>query len=112
MHVSGHGRINAGAIAVGDQATAVGSTTVNEHRQELQGQLDDLIAQLRARQDELADSEQIVATAQQARDELDKPQPNKFSLLGLLHGIAAGVGSVAGLATSVEAIKLAVTQLL
>lgn len=112
IHVSGHGQVRADTLAVGRGATAVGGPGASDGLADLKAQLDRLIAALEDHVDELPDGPQVVQAAEQARQELDRPEPNVVSLRGLLGGVAGAVASVASLATSVQSIQAAVAQVL
>ena len=111
IYVTGHGSFEAGAVAVGKGSVAVNKTTESPALDTLVQKLDDLIEQLRG-EDSLPDQAALVEATERAKEELTRPEPNKFSFLGLLKGIGAGVGSVASLMTSVEAIEHLAVQLL
>ncbi len=110
VYVGGNARVSAGAIAVGSDASAVNVTAADHRLDDVRHQLDALVEALQAAA--LPDGRQLAEAAQQARAELDKPAPNKVTMLGILQGVAAGVGSAAGLATSVSALIQAVGHLL
>ena len=103
------GTVNAGAMAAGENAVAT-----NEMRPSTPASIEDFCAQMtalvdavRAHTAELDDGDQSLNVAEIAQRELAKEQPSKQSFLGLLKSLAAGVGSVAALASAVTTIEQA-----
>jgi len=114
--VSGPGRIEAVAIAVGSHSRASGSLRktaapredrLEATRRELEA-LRQAIAEHRA---ELAQAEELLGTADRIGEEIGRKQPNSLTLRGLIEGITTGANSVAAVVKAAEAVKVTVAAL-
>jgi hypothetical protein len=103
------GTVNAGAMAAGENAVATNEMRPSSPAsiEGLRAQMMALVDAVRAHTAELDDGDQSLNVAEIAQRELAKEQPNKQSFLGLLKSLAAGVGSVAALASAVTTIEQA-----
>jgi cytochrome P450 len=113
--IEGPATVNAGAMAAGAGASAVGSlqqAAVPADLDQLRAAIDALIAQLQAAPAEVEDPELIAQVAASAGREVRKAKPDKKILSGLLQAVLAGVTTSATLANAVVAIQHAISVLL
>jgi hypothetical protein len=108
INVSGHGKIEAGAMAAGDHATATNISAVPDSLIDARAEMAHLLELLRA-VPELP--EQTFAIAELADRELDKEEPDKSSVLRLLELIASGAKSIASIGGAVTAVQQAVSAI-
>jgi cytochrome P450 len=113
--IEGPATVNAGAMAAGPGASAVGSmqqAAVPADLDQLRAAIDTLIAQLQAAPAEVEDPELLAQVAASAGREVRKARPDKKILSGLLQAVLAGVTTSATLANAVVAIQHAISVLL
>jgi len=103
------GKVEAGAMAAGDHATATNISAVPDALTDARAEMTHLLELLRA-VPELP--EQTVAMAELAEHELDKEEPDKNSVLRLLELIASGAKSIASIGGAVTAVQQAVSAIL
>ncbi len=110
--VQSGGSMTATNIGVGRKATiSQGQMIDPDALQGVQRQLANLLDALEKQGQEIANRDEVMQSAQTAKDELAKERPNHLTLKSLLTGIADSVKSVSSIATAVEGIKLAVAAL-
>jgi hypothetical protein len=115
IKATGSARITANAMAAGANAQAnasVGDEDGPKDIDELHALLSELIVQLRETAPQIDDGDELVAVAKLADRELQKDQPDKHTVLGLLRAVGTGVAAFAGLAGAVATIQQAVMSLL
>lgn len=113
--IEGSATVNAGAMAAGENATAIGIThdgNAPASLDELREALTELVMQLRSTPAGVDDPEALTEVAVSAQREAEKGSPNKRLLGGLLDALRAGVSGSAALANAVVAIQHAVSVLL
>lgn len=108
------GTVSSGSMAAGEGAiaTSISSASDINSLSDMRAEFASFLSSLRDQQPALEDAGQTVAIAELAAKEMDKDQPNKGSILGLLHLVASGVGSVASLAGSLTALERAASTIL
>lgn len=107
--------VNAGAMAAGKDATAIGSMhsdSAPADLDELRKALNELIMRLRSAPAGADDPGALAEVAVSAQREAGKSKPNKRILAGLLQALRVGVADSAALANAVVAIQHAVSVLL
>ena len=102
------GKVEAGAMAAGDHATATNISAVSDSLTDARAEMTHLLELLRA-VPELP--EQTVAMAELADHELAKEEPDKSSVLRLLEMIASGAKSIASIGGAVTAVQQAVSAI-
>lgn len=113
--IEGSAIVNAGAMAAGKNATAIGITNSGNapaDLDELREALSQLVMQLRSTPVGVEDPVALAEVAVSAQREAGKSKPNKRVLGGLLQAVLAGVADSAALANAVVAIQHAVSVLL
>lgn len=104
-----------GPTAVGPKAHAeaqYGSTSAPENLDELRAEIDRLLEAVTACEAEIDGANAVLGSARRASAEARKPQPDKRSLIETLGHVAAGVGSLTGLANAAHALQTAVGLIL
>ena len=115
IRIEGSATVNAGAMAAGKNATAIGITNSGNapaDLDELREALSQLVMQLRSTPVGVEDPVALAEVAVSAQREAAKSEPNKRVLGGLLQAVLAGVADSAALANAVVAIQHAVSVLL
>jgi hypothetical protein len=113
--IEGSATVNAGAMAAGKNATAIGITNSGAapaDLDELRKALSELVMQLRSTPAGIDDPAALAVVAVSAQREAGKSKPNKRILGGLLQALRAGVADSAAIANMVVAIQHAVSVLL
>ncbi|MEU0093684.1 hypothetical protein [Kribbella sp. NPDC006257] len=108
INVTG-GKVEAGAMAAGDHATATNISATSDSLTDARAQMTQLLELLRAETDL---PEQTVPMAELADHELWKEEPDKNSVLRLLELIASGAKSIASIGGAVTAVQQAVSAIL
>ncbi len=108
------GNIQSGALSIGSGSQAVqiaGETKAVPELREIQSRLEELKALIDAHSHSVADPEEVKGAVTAVGEELKKKAPSRLTVGSLLDGIQKAVGSVAGIAASVEAVKKAAIAL-
>jgi hypothetical protein len=103
------GKVEAGAMAAGDHATATNISSTSSALTDARAEMTHLLELLRAVPELPA---QTVAMAELAGHELEKEEPDKSSVLRLLELIASGAKSIASIGGAVTAVQQAVSAIL
>jgi len=113
--LSGHGQLNAGAVAVGRQATAISSGAAADARLQEKGledvrlRLDQLLRAIDSESPRLQQPGVVKSAADSITRELAKEKPDGSLLTLLLDGLAKNVQSVTSVLGAAEALRAAVT---
>jgi len=106
-------RIVASQVTVGPHASSsiVGPNTDGPSIADVKEKLDQVLRAISREQASLEQPDKIGQSARLVVQEAIQPEPNKITIHGVLDGLCSAVKSVAGVATAMEALKLAVIQL-
>ncbi|NEZ64599.1 hypothetical protein D0962_17695 [Leptolyngbyaceae cyanobacterium CCMR0082] len=113
INMSG-GSLSAGQIAVGRGAKAIQNTYNLASQLEESGSsevaqaITELLKVLEANSSQIANKEEVNQVVQQVAEEVQKEEPNKFTLKGLLSSLKESLGSIVEIAEKVTILQKAI----
>ena len=106
------GSMNAGALAVGRRARAIGridaAASSLGDRDDIAARLREITALLVEHADELEQPDDLLAATGTVAEELARPEPNRLTLSSLLSAIASAASGVTGIAAAITALRAAI----
>lgn len=117
INVSG-GSLSAGQIAIGRGAQAIQNTYNLAYQLEESGKgevaqaITELLKVLETHTNKVTNKSEINQAVQQVAEEVQKEQPNKFTLKGLLSSLKESLGSVAEIAEKVTVLQKAIALMM
>lgn len=111
------GSLTAGQVVAGRGARAYATISgsvgqlQDDGRADIAAALENLVVQMRAHADELANLEEMLDSTRLVSEEITKEKPNKLTVRAMLEGITTGAGSVVSVVNAANTLSTAVRAL-